>query len=59
MPIFEMDLHQYADMLVLKQGLDEVTYNKVRACLGLQPIREAVEAGKKITEKIRKNVENK
>ena len=58
-PIFEMDLHQYADMLILKEGLDEATYDKVRACLGLQPIREAVAAGKKITENVRKNVENK
>lgn len=58
-PIFEMDLHQYADMLVLKEGLDEETYDKVRACLGLQPIRAAVAAGKKITDNVRKNIENK
>ena len=58
-PIFEMDLHQYADMLVLKEGLDEETYDKGRGCLGLQPIREAAAAGQKITDKIRKNVENK
>jgi hypothetical protein len=46
-PILEMDLHQYADMLTLKNGLDEETYDKVRACLGLQPLREAAVAGKK------------
>jgi len=55
-PIMEMDLHQYADMAVLKSGLDEDTYNKVRKCLGLQPLREAAAAGAKITENIRKNI---
>jgi len=55
-PILEMDLHQYADMLQLKEGLDTDTYDKVRTCLGLQPLKEAVVAGKKITENVRKNV---
>ena len=55
-PIFEMDLHQYADMLTLKHGLDEETYDKVRACLGLQPLREAAVAGKKITDNVRKKL---
>tara|TARA_B100000287_G_C20638200_1_gene782496 strand:- start:120 stop:470 length:351 start_codon:yes stop_codon:yes gene_type:complete len=58
-PIMEMELHQYADMLILKEGLDEETYDKVRACLDLQPLREAAEAGKKITNNIRKNLESK
>lgn len=55
-PILEMDLHQYADMLTLKNGLDEETYDKVRACLGLQPLREAAVAGKKITDNVRKKL---
>jgi len=55
-PILEMDLHQYADMLTLKNGLDEETYDRVRECLGLDPLRKAAAAGKKITEKIRKNL---
>ena len=57
-PIFEMDLHQYADMIQLKNGLDEDTYNKVRNCLGLEPLREAVKKGSKITESIRNNLDN-
>jgi hypothetical protein len=57
-PILEMDLHQYADMQILKDGLSEDLYNKVRACLGLQPLREAAEAGSKITENIRKNMQS-
>lgn len=55
-PIMEMDLHQYADMLQLKEGLDEETYDKVRVCLGLEPLREAAEKGKKITNNIRNNL---
>ena len=58
-PIMEMDLHQYADMLILKKDLDSDTYDKVRSVLGLQPLREAAEAGKKITDNVRKNLENK
>jgi len=57
-PIFEMDLHQYADMVQLKTGLDEKTYNKVRDCLGLEPLREAAAKGLKITNSIRKNLDN-
>ena len=58
-PILEMDLHQYADMIILKEGLDSVTYDKVRSCLGLQPLEEAARAGTKITNNIRKNLEHK
>jgi hypothetical protein len=56
-PIIEMDLHQYADMIQLKKGLDELTYNKVRNCLGLEPLRAAAEKGSKITNSIRKKID--
>jgi len=59
LPIIEMDLHQYADMAVLKAGLPQHLYNEVRNCLGLKPLGEAVEAGKKITDNIRKNIEER
>jgi hypothetical protein len=59
LPIVEMDLHQYADMLQLKENLDEETYNKVRHCLGLEPLRSAAAAGKTITDNIRKNIEER
>jgi hypothetical protein len=57
-PIFEMDLHQYADMQILKQGLDSETYDVVRKCLGLDPLEAAVEKGTKITESVRNNLDN-
>ena len=48
----EMELFQYACMAYLKEELDEDTYDKVRACLGLQPLNQAVKAGMKQSEKI-------
>ena len=58
-PIMEMDLHQYADMAMLKAGLTLEEYDTVRKVLGLQPMKQAVSAGKVITENIRKKIENK
>jgi hypothetical protein len=58
-PIMEMDLHQYADMLILKKGLEPELYDKVRDVLGLQPLKQAAAAGSKITENVRKNLEIK
>ena len=58
-PILEMDLHQYADMKVLKEGLPLELFDQVRLCLGLKPMAEAVSAGRKITDNVRKNIEEK
>lgn len=51
-PIVEIELYQYACMQYLKDGLDDDTYDKVRVCLGLQPLQEAVQQGMKISENI-------
>ena len=59
LPILEMDLHQYADMKILKENLTAETYDQVRICLGLKPMVEAVAAGQKITGNVRKNIEEK
>ena len=56
-PIIEWDLHQYADMLVLKNKLDTFTYNKVRDALGLEPLDVAVKKGENITKNIRNNLD--
>lgn len=58
-PIVEMDLHQYADMIILKESLEPSLYDKVRHVLGLKPLKEAVRDGKKITERVRSNVDRK
>ena len=55
-PIVEWDLHQYADMLCLKDNLDPETYDKVRVSLGLEPLDIASEKGKKITNTVRENL---
>ena len=36
----------------------EESYNKVRNCLGLEPLRLAAEKGLKITESVRNNLDN-
>jgi len=56
MPIVDLDLHQYADMNVLKEGLTRDVYDSVRIVLGLEPLSEAVPKGLKITEKVRNNI---
>ena len=58
LPIVEMDLHQYADMAVLKNSLSAIDFDKVRISLGLEPLLKAAAMGSKITNKIRKNLEN-
>ena len=55
-PVLEMDLKQFVDLSLLKSGLTEQEYDKVRSVLGLEPLRQAVEKGKKITQAVRENV---
>ncbi len=56
-PIVDLELHQYANMNYLKEGLDQKSYDIVRAVLGLEPIRDAAEKGKEVTEKVRNKLE--
>lgn len=56
-PVIELDLHQYADLSVLKQNLNYETYDVVRSALGLEPLKSAAEKGEKITSSIRQKVE--
>ena len=58
LPVTEMDLHQYADMSVLKAKLNAGTYDLVRSALGLEPMNVAVEKGNKISQKIIGNINN-
>ena len=56
LPIYDMELYQYANMNYLKNNLNSDIYDKVREALGLKPMKVAVESGRKITEKIRQNI---
>ena len=57
-PVFDMELRQFVDLSRLKSGLNEEEYNKVRRVLGLEDLKSATEKGKKLTDKIRNNLEN-
>ena len=54
LPVYEMNLHQYADMESLKAGLNSDEYDRVRNVLGLEPLKQASVKGAKITSNIRK-----
>ena len=56
LPVIEMELHQYADMSILKEGLSEDLYDKVREVLSLEPLKSAVTKGTNITNNIKKNL---
>lgn len=53
LPVVQWDLHQYADMAVLKEGLDHETFDRVRSVLGLEPVKAAAKKGHEITDNIR------
>jgi len=56
LPIYDMDLHQFADMTTLKNNLDSNTFDKVRLALGLEPLKEAITKGRKISKKVKENL---
>jgi hypothetical protein len=58
LPVTEMDLHQYANMKVLKSKLDETTFDNVRSALGLDPLKVATTKGQKITDTVKNNLSN-
>jgi hypothetical protein len=57
LPVTELDLHQYADMAVLKSALSPGHYDLVREALDLEPMVTAAQKGKVITDKIKGNVQ--
>lgn len=57
LPIFDLDLHQYANMNTLRDNLPTDIYDTIRQALGLEPLAQATEKGKQITDNIREKVE--
>jgi hypothetical protein len=55
-PVLEMDLKQFVDLGLLKTGLTEQEYDKVRSILNLEPLRVASAKGEKITQSIREKI---
>ncbi len=58
LPVTDLELHQYCNMSTLKAKLTTHEYDRVRAVLGLEPLKVASQKGSKITEKIRQSVQN-
>lgn len=56
LPVTELDLHQYADMAVLKERLSPESYDVVREALGLETLASAASKGANITNKVRENI---
>ena len=55
-PVLEMDLKLFVDLGLLKTGLTEQEYDKVRSILNLEPLRVATAKGEKITQSIREKI---
>ena len=56
-PVYEWDLHQYADMDILKSNLSPSIYDLVRKALNLEPLAIAAAKGSVITGRVRDNLE--
>ena len=57
LPVTEMELHQYADLAILKEKFDEQSYDTIRKALGLEPLRVAAVKGSKITQNLKDKLE--
>ena len=53
LPVTELDLHQYANMAILKEKLNWIEYDNIRCVLGLEPLATAAMKGQKITSNVR------
>ena len=56
LPVTDLELHQFCNMSTLKSKLSTDEYDRVRAVLGLEPLKVASQKGTKITQKIRQSV---
>ena len=56
LPVMQWDLHQYADMAILKENLNSQAYDDVRKALGLENLSTALKKGENITSNINQNL---
>jgi len=52
-PVVQWDLHQYADMSILKERLGSDVYDEIRISLGLEPLLVASRKGHEISSRVR------
>ena len=58
LPVTDLELHQFCNMNTLKAKLSTEEYDRVRAVLGLEPLKVASQKGTQITQKIRESITN-
>ncbi len=58
LPVTDLELHQFCNMNTLKAKLSVEEYDRVRAVLGLEPLKVASQKGTQITQKIRESITN-
>tara|TARA_B100000683_G_scaffold261584_1_gene287702 strand:+ start:575 stop:946 length:372 start_codon:yes stop_codon:yes gene_type:complete len=58
LPVTDLELHQFCNMNTLKANLSVEEYDRVRAVLGLEPLKVASQKGTQITQKIREGIKN-
>lgn len=58
LPVTDLELHQFCNMSTLKAKLSTGEYDRVRAVLGLEPLKVASQKGTQITQKIRESITN-
>lgn len=58
LPVTDLELHQFCNMSTLKSKLSTQEYDRVRAVLGLEPLKVASHKGTQITQKIRESIKN-
>jgi len=59
LPVYDMELRQFADMSILAAKLDPDEYDRVRAALGLEKRSDAAKKGKEITQNVASKVNGK
>jgi len=59
LPVTDLELHQFCNMNTLKAKLSVEEYDRVRAVLGLEPLKVASQKGTQITQKIRESITNR
>ena len=58
LPVTDLELHKFCNMNTLKAKLSVEEYDRVRAVLGLEPLKVASQKGTQITHKIREGIKN-
>ena len=56
LPVTDLELHQFCNMNTLKEKLSTQEYDRVRAALGLEPLKVATQKGSAISQRVRESI---